>query len=124
MKYKIESFDEKVGQIVVEFEDGIRTAVDLPVDTSNRYPEGIELKTLITSHYPTWYVDRIKQISNGVTNADYIKNSIEIKEELVVEESLPQEETVITLEESEQLQIDAFKEIIISVLKERGILSD
>lgn len=122
MKYKIESFDEKLGQIVVEFDDGIRTAIDLPLTDLHKYPEGEELKNLINSYYPVWHIERMKLLANGISNAEYIRNSVLVKEETIVDD-IPavKQDLPLTLNESEEMQMNAFREIVLEILKEKGL---
>lgn len=130
MKYQITNFDESMGQIIVDFGNNMRFAIDLPVDDLNKYPEGKELESLILSHYPTWHVERIEKLSSGITNVQYIKdllpkeatnNTATIDESSDTQPAIPNAPSV-SVEESEQLQKEAFEEIVIDILKARGII--
>lgn len=75
MEYQIISFDESVGQIVVECSEGITFALDLPIE-NGLYPEGDELDTLIKQFLPTWVIHRKQIIASGVSNVNNIKKII------------------------------------------------
>lgn len=72
MEYQIISFDESVGQIVVEYNEGMTFALDLPIE-DGAYPEGEALDVLIKQFLPVWVVERKNAIASGVSNAESIK---------------------------------------------------
>lgn len=72
MEYQIIAFDESVGQIVVEYNEGMTFALDLPIE-DGAYPEGEALDVLIKQFLPVWVVERKKAIASGVSNAESIK---------------------------------------------------
>ena len=80
MEYQIIAFDEAVGQIVVEYNEGMTFALDLPIE-DGAYPEGEALDTLFKQFLPTWVVERKQAIASGVSNAESIKAVVVTKEE-------------------------------------------
>ena len=72
MEYQIIAFDEAVGQIVVEYNEGMTFALDLPIE-DGAYPEGEALDVLIRQFLPVWVVERKQAIASGVSNAESIK---------------------------------------------------
>lgn len=80
MEYKIIAFDETIGQITVEYGEGIVFALDLPIE-NGAYPVGEALDALIKQFLPTWVVERKQSIASGVRNIDGIKSLVVVKEE-------------------------------------------
>lgn len=72
MKYKIKSYDESWGQIIVEFNEKYTVAIDLPIDENQNLPIGDALEELINSAAPIESIDRDGNLINGVTNAQDI----------------------------------------------------
>lgn len=93
MEYQIISFDESVGQIVVEYNEGMTFALDLPIE-DGAYPEGEALDILIKQFLPTWVVERKQMIASGVRNKDNIKS-------IVVERTTPVKQEIDAVPEGE-----------------------
>ena len=74
--YKIRSFNQTTGSIVVEFMDFPLFNVDLPVE-NGRYPEGEVLDTYIRGFLPIWVVERKQVIQAGISNAEAIAALVE-----------------------------------------------
>jgi hypothetical protein len=70
LKYKIISFNETTGQIIVEPENMSPLAVDLPIE-NGKYIEGLQLDTYIRGIIPSNVSNR-KEIVAGVTNKESI----------------------------------------------------
>lgn len=81
MEYKIIAFDETIGQITVEYGEGIVFALDLPIE-NGAYPEGEALDVLIKQFLPTWVVERKQAIASGISNAESIKAVVVPKENM------------------------------------------
>lgn len=87
LNYVIRSFDDKIGQIVVdvtcaEHEHTQTFAVDLPIKEDNTYPVGDELNALIASMAPVWHFERMT-LTAGVTNTDAIRSLVVARPEPV-----------------------------------------
>ena len=80
MEYKIIAFDETIGQITVEYGEGIVFALDLPIE-NGAYPVGEALDALIKQFLPTWVVERKQSIASGIRNIDGIKSLVVAKEQ-------------------------------------------
>lgn len=124
-KYEILEFYEDQGQIVVQFDNGMVFNIDLTVE-DNKYPEGKGLDELIMSYYPSW-IDIRKEEVTSVKNSSNIKKLVKMKEvdeEPALEQPEPvvQDQPTISIEEQEELQRDAIKEIVLSVLKELKVV--
>jgi DNA polymerase III sliding clamp (beta) subunit (PCNA family) len=74
MDYKIISFDEASGSVVIRYrEDASPISVNLPLDENGLYVTGEALDQYIRGFIPVEYFQRIDTIKAGVQNADAIK---------------------------------------------------
>jgi hypothetical protein len=87
MNYKIVEFNEITAQITIQVEGFPLFVVDLPIDENNNVPVGEELKAYLKGFIPTWHVERQEKLSNGIANAQEIRNLVTPLPP--VEESLP-----------------------------------
>jgi hypothetical protein len=76
--YKIIGFNETNGSIIVEFDDNhAPLSIDIPIDENNAYLIGDALDVYIQGFIPTWHLDRLTKIKNGVLNVQDIKNLVQ-----------------------------------------------
>lgn len=69
MNYTITDFNPSLGQLTVELENGLTFAVDIPFDAQGQYVSGPDLDAYIRAMAPVGYLDRLQQISQGVSNS-------------------------------------------------------
>jgi hypothetical protein len=76
MEYKIISFDEDRGSVVISYGADARSrmSIDLPID-GDRYLEEEDLEIYIRGFIPTWVSAR-EEIVKNVKNADYIRGLV------------------------------------------------
>ena len=76
--YKIVSFDENLGQIVISVEGyNSLISIDLPLDDFNNVPIGNDLHLYINGFIPFNWIERNKKLKNPILNAEEIKKLIE-----------------------------------------------
>jgi hypothetical protein len=92
IEYKIRSFNQTTGSIVVEFMDFTPFNIDLPVE-NGLYPEGEALDAYIRGFLPVWVVERKQVIQAGVSNAEAIASLVEPLPAETNEEQAAREET-------------------------------
>lgn len=101
MNYKIISFDQNTGSIVVRYRDDMPPVnVDVPLNDDGLFITGQELTEYINSFIPVWHLERMDRLSAGVANADQIQS-------LVQEEIVPavQEEPLLNPLEVENIKM-------------------
>ena len=76
--YKIRSFDEKLGQILISVE-GYHSliSIDLPLDENNNVPIGNDLHLYINGLIPYSWIERTNKLKNPIPNAQIIKDMVE-----------------------------------------------
>jgi hypothetical protein len=75
--YKVLSFNENTGQLIIEFAQGLAPlSVDVPIE-NGLYITGEELDTYVKGFIPTWHLERQSQINSGVANANTLKALVE-----------------------------------------------
>lgn len=98
MDYKIISFDQSNGSIVVRYrEDMSPVNIDLPLDENGLYPTGEALNEYIRAFIPVWHLERLDRLAEGVANAAEIQ--------ALVQEETPVQTEIIELT-AEQIQSD------------------
>lgn len=76
--YKIISFNESAGSIVVEFDPTMANlAIDVPLNNEGLFITGEELDAYIKGFIPTWHIERMQKLSAGVPNANEIASLVE-----------------------------------------------
>jgi hypothetical protein len=76
VSYKIVSFNQMTGQIVVSCDDLQQEfSIDLPIENGN-YPTGKLLDNYIRGFLPVWLIDRKKKLKNGVENSSEIESMV------------------------------------------------
>lgn len=75
-EYKIISFNEVTGQIIVDYADNMAPIViDVPI-VNGLFLSGDELNTYITGFIPTEFIERQNQLKQGISNSDEIKSLV------------------------------------------------
>lgn len=78
MNYKIVNFDETNGSVVINYNPNMPNInVDIPLDENGLFIVGEELDNYIKGFIPTWHLERIEKIAQGIPNADQIKALVE-----------------------------------------------
>lgn len=66
--YSIINFDKQAGQLLVRFHPEMQPlSVDVPI-IDGRYLAGEALDEYIKNFIPTWHIERLEAIKNGVSN--------------------------------------------------------
>ena len=120
--YKILSFDENAGQLTIEFAQGVSAlTIDVPIK-NGLYITGEELDTYIQGFIPTWHLERLAHINQGVTNASELKA-------LVQQTTAVELPTVLTPEQQQAQENQAmwaelkFEKDVAKVLVKFGVLA-
>jgi hypothetical protein len=102
--YKILSFNETTGQLTIEFAQGMSPlAVDVPIK-DGLYITGEELDAYVQGFIPTWHLERLSQINQGVANAAELQalagqtNSVELPTVLTPEQQQAKENEAMWVE--------------------------
>ena len=83
--YKILSFNKNTGGLVVQFaEDMAPLNIDVPLDANNLFIVGEELEQYIQGFIPTWHIERLEKLKNGIANASEIEILVAPAEEVVL----------------------------------------
>lgn len=119
--YKVLSFNENTGQLVIEYAQGLTPlSVDVPIQ-NGLYITGEELDSYVQGFIPTWYLERQTQINAGISNVNELKSLVE--ETANVE--LPTASTQEQLQAEENAKMWAqlqFEQNIAKVLVKFGVL--
>jgi hypothetical protein len=120
--YKILSFDESSGQLLIEFAQGAAPlSIDVPIK-DGLYIIGEELDSHIQGFIPTWHLERLANINQGVANVSELKALAE--QTAAVE--LP---TVLTPEQQQEQENQAmweqvqFERKVVAALIKFGVLT-
>lgn len=90
--YKVLSFNENTGQLVIEFAQGMAPlSVDVPIE-NGLYITGEALDNYVKGFIPTWHLERQAQINAGVANADTLKALVEQTAEVQIPTALTPEQ--------------------------------
>ena len=75
-EYKIISFNEATGQIIVDYAINMSPLViDVPI-VNGLFLSGDDLNTYIAGFIPTEFIERQNQLKNGIANSDEIKGLV------------------------------------------------
>lgn len=79
MKYKIKYFDVEKAQLIIEFNEMLTVAQDLPLDKDNNIPIKKELHKYIKGLIPIWVLERMTKLKKGLKKeqVDYIQKLID-----------------------------------------------
>jgi len=95
MEYKIVNFYPEEGKIEVFYSDKLSNLfIDVPINSDGLFIIGQELDAYIKGFIPTWHLERIEKLKEGVSNIDEIANLVEV---------MPySQESIIAAEEANQ----------------------
>lgn len=86
MDYKIIGFDRLTGRIEVEYDKLAIANLTLPINSEGFVPTGDDLDKFIKSFYPSFDIERLKNLRNlskeEIKNADEISKLVEIRSNL------------------------------------------
>lgn len=95
MNYKIISFDSSNGSIVIKFSENMSpVSVDLPLNENGLYITGEELDEYVKGFIPTWHIERLARIQEGVANAADIEALVETEADETTVQQTPTEQDV------------------------------
>jgi hypothetical protein len=120
--YKIVSFDKNAGSLIVKFaEDMAPLNVDVPLDTNNLFITGQELEQYIQGFIPTWHIERLEKLKNGIANASEIESLVSPEEV-----ALP---SISEMSDKEKANVQMWKQLeeektIARVLVKFGVLTE
>ena len=119
MDYIIRSFDEKNGQITVEYAGKWTYAIDLTVE-NGAFPVGEKLEEVIQGMAPTWLMERYQSLEVTPLNADAIRALVQPLPEVAIEEESIQNQRNA---QQEQLESDTafLTQLITDVLASKGL---
>ena len=120
-QYKVVNFDEKIGQLIVEFAAEIAPlAIDVPIK-DGLYIVGDELDAYIQGFIPTWHIERQTIIGLGVQNKDVLKGLVEQTADVDVSENLTPEQ--LQAQENQKMWIELeFEKRVAKALVKFGII--
>jgi hypothetical protein len=79
MEYKIVNFYPEEGKIEVFYSDKLSNLfVDVPINSDGLFITGQELDEYIKGFIPTWHLERLEKLKEGVSNIDEIANLVEV----------------------------------------------
>jgi hypothetical protein len=117
--YTIIGFDESNGSLQIKYAENMAPiSVDVPI-RNNAYIVGEELDIYVQGFIPTWHLERINAIQQGVANVVEIKN-------LVQEQPVANVSTIETPSVSEEVaawEQQAFEDSVNAVLVKHGLIS-
>jgi hypothetical protein len=121
--YKVLSFDKDTGSLVVQFAENMEPlSIDVPINEAGLFVTGQELDQYIQGFIPTWHLERLEKLKNGISNAADIEALVDLTQEA----ALPSTPQVQVNEEeiaNRQMWADlAFKRNVSKVLVEFGLL--
>jgi hypothetical protein len=117
MTYKVLSFDENIGSLLVQFSDNVGPMnIDVPLKEDGTFMAGEELDTYIRSFIPTSFIARLDALKNGVPNIE------EVKALVAASEVKTPEEIAEDLAKQQALQDLIFERKLADVLVKFGVL--
>lgn len=117
MTYKVLSFDENVGTLLIQFADNVGPMnIDVPLREDGTFMAGEELDTYIRSFIPTSFINRIDAIKNGIPNINEVKALV-----VATQEKSP-DEIADELANQQMLQVMVFEQKIGALLVKFGVL--
>jgi len=122
--YKIIGFEKTTGLITINFDPNMAPlTIEVPLNEQNNYITGIELDTYIQGFVPTWHLDRINKIANGISNEADIEALVEVLPftEPSAEEDITTSEVNANLNMWQQIETE---KQIAKVLVKFGILTE
>ena len=119
MDYIIRSFDEKNGQITVEYAGKWTYAIDLTVE-NGAFPIGEKLEEVIQGMAPTWLVERQQSLETTPLNSDVIRALVQPLPEVTIEVGGIQDQRN---SQQEQLESDTafLTQLITDILASKGL---
>lgn len=121
MDYKIISFDQSTGSIVVRYrEDMSPINIDLPLNDDGLFIVGEELDTYIKGFIPVWHLERIDRLSQGIANSLEIEKLVQPEE--AVDPTTAIEENLQAIENAKMWEQVQFEKQIADVLVKFGVL--
>jgi len=83
--YKILSFDKNTGSLVVQFAENMAPLnIDVPLTNDGLFIVGEELEQYIQGFIPTWHIERLEKLKNGIANVSDIESLVSPTEEVVL----------------------------------------
>ena len=83
--YKILSFDKNTGSLVVQFAENMAPLnIDVPLTNDGLFIVGEELEQYIQGFIPTWHIERLEKLKNGIVNVSDIESLVSSTEEVVL----------------------------------------
>jgi len=122
--YKIIGFEKTTGVIIISFDPNMAPlTIEVPLNEENNYITGTELDTYIQGFVPTWYLDRINKIANGISNEADIQALVEVTPptEPISEEEIKTSEVNANLDMWQQIETE---KQIAKVLVKFGLLAE
>jgi hypothetical protein len=106
--YKIRSFDESTGQIIISVE-GYHSliAIDLSLDENNNVPTGEDLHRYINGFVPYSWIERTEKLKNGIANKQSI---LDLVEPLPTSEAQPEPEIIKPTIEDIQSELEILQQ--------------
>ena len=121
--YKILSFDKYTGSLVVQFAENMTPVnIDVPLNNDNLFITGQELDQYIQGFIPTWHMERLEKLKNGVANANEIESLIVSTEEMLLPSA-----AIVSDEEKANIQMwadVAEEQRIAKILIKFGVLAE
>ena len=121
--YKILSFDKYTGSLVVQFAENMApVSIDVPLNNDNLFITGQELDQYIQGFIPTWHMERLEKLKNGVANANEIESLIVSTEEMLLPSA-----AIVSDEEKANIQMwadVAEEQRIAKILIKFGVLAE
>jgi hypothetical protein len=79
MEYKIVNFYPEEGKLEVFYSDKLSNLfVDVPINSDGLFITGQELHEYIKGFIPTWHLERLEKLQEGVSNVNEIANLVEV----------------------------------------------
>ena len=121
--YKVLSFDKYSGSLVVQFAENMAPiSIDVPLDNDNLFISGQVLEQYIQGFIPTWHMERLEKLKNGVANANEIESLIVSTEEMLLPSA-----AIVSDEEKANIQMwadVAEEQRIAKILIKFGVLAE
>lgn len=88
--YKVLSFDKYSGSLTIQFAENVPPLnVDVPINETGLFMTGQELDQYIQGFVPTWHIDRLEKLKNGVSNVAEVEALVDPAQEVILP-SIPQ----------------------------------
>jgi|694.fasta_scaffold44049_2 hypothetical protein len=121
--YTILEFNKNTGQLLVKFAENMAPiAIDVPINENDLFITGEELETYIQNLIPTWHMERLNKLANGIANSNELAS-------LVTPQEGTTQQLTSELTAEEKANLDMWRQIeeekkIAKVLVKFGLLQE